>query len=136
MAADQRSRGHAVLLVGLAAYSAMAALYAVVPAGVPGTGLIRILPGRDLAAHALVSGGLALLLCCALSAAGRSAFAAARLAIILACAYALILEVVQAFIPWRTWSRNDLAASLAGILFAVGGWAAAQRLVRGPRPLV
>jgi VanZ family protein len=133
MAADQRSRGRKVLLGSLTAYLAVVAVYSVVPAGTPGTGLIGILPGRDKAAHALASAGLALLLCCALSADRRSAAAAAGLAIILAWAYALILELVQAFLPWRTCSLGDLAASLAGILFAVGGWAAVRRLVVGQR---
>jgi VanZ family protein len=123
MAAHQRSRRHAVLLAGLAAYSAVAAVYAVVPAGTPGTGLIRVLPGRDLAAHALVSGGLALLLCHALSTGSALA------AVILAGAYAVVLELVQAFLPWRTCSLNDMTASLAGILLAVCGWAAARRFV-------
>ena len=133
MAADQRLRRHAVLLGSLAAYSAMVAVFSVVPAGTPGTELIAILPGRDLAAHALVSGGLALLLCCALSAAWRNNFATAGLAIILAGAYALILELVQAFLPWRTWSLNDLAAGLTGILIGTGLWATVRRLVCGPR---
>ena len=109
-------------------YLTVLSIYSVVPAGTPGTGLVRMLPGGDLAAHGLTAGGLALLLCCALRALRTAAYSTAGLAIILAGVYVAALELVQGFLPWRTSSLVDLAAGLGGILLAVGAWLALRRL--------
>jgi len=103
-------------------------VYSVVPAGTPGTGLVGILPGRDLTAHGLTSAALALLLCCVLAAGDRGALATVCLSAAVAVAYGASVELVQAFLPWRTCSLADFAVSIPGAALGSGAWLVWRRV--------
>ncbi|GAJ08891.1 unnamed protein product [marine sediment metagenome] len=114
--------------IGLVLYVALLCVYSVVPGGTLGTGAVDLLPGRDLAAHGLAYGGLTLILCCALGKGGAGKLTGPVLAVASSAGLAAALELVQAFLPWRTFSVADLAAGIGGILFAAACWLVWSRL--------
>jgi len=113
-----------VTTAGLLLYVIVFSAYGIVPGGAPGTAATDLLPGRDLTAHSLASGGLALLLCSVLGAWRVGPLRAVQVAMILAVAHAGSMELVQHFLSWRTATLVDVVASLPGILLAGAVWAA------------
>jgi VanZ family protein len=80
----------------------------------------------DKHAHALVFGGLAVLIYRALAGGRASGLTARRglLAVVLATLYGVTDEVHQAFVPGREPHWADVLADAAGALLAAGGlWA-------------
>lgn len=125
---------HVAVRAVLVLYMAVLCLYSVVRPGTPGTAIVAYLPGRDLGAHFIAYGGLGLVLCTVFAAEEAGTWAAPVLALALGAALAGALEMIQAFVPWRTCSLADFAAGIAGVAAATGSWAAWQALRRRTSP--
>ena len=121
-----------MIWVGLAVYAALLCVYSVIPA-TPGMGLLGVLLGRDLVAHGLAYAGLAILLCFALPGGNLSALVTIALAALLSLAFGGLMELIQVFVPWRSFSFADLGADTMGVLFAIGTWALLHRIAVGAR---
>jgi len=100
------------------ACGAVLSFYSLVPAAFPGAGLASVLPGRDLSAHALGYGVLALLLCWAAVAGGARRLVAAPAAAALAFSWGAVVELVQSLVPWRAAGAADLLWDAGGTVFA------------------
>jgi len=112
----------------VAAYAAVLCFYSLGSGALPGAGLSEALPGRDLAAHGLAYGGLAFMLCVALSQRRARWLRAAAMAFTLSAGYAGVLELAQAFVPARTASCADLFAGVLGGGAACALWVAGRSL--------
>ena len=90
--------------------------------------MIAMLPGRDLAAHGLAYGVLALFVCWLYGAESVSMIGTAVRVIVPVAGLAGALELVQALLPWRTADLLDFAVGVAGMLLALGAWLAYRGL--------
>lgn len=115
--------------MGTVVYAALLCFYSVVPAGTPGTGIVRILPGQDLTAHGLAYAGLAFILCCALAGGRTNRWKTAGLSVLFSLPYAAVLELAQALAAWRTCSAADMVANTFGIVLGSSCWLILRKLL-------
>jgi VanZ family protein len=120
--------------VALVLYVALLCLYSVARPAAPGLGVIAYLPGGDLAAHCTAYAGLVLILCIALAGPGPATWPTPLLAVAFGLTLGAALELVQAFLPWRTCSLADFAANIGGMAVASGSWSVWRALSARGRP--